>query len=544
MTLSTSDNVARYAAAVDQTVFAYGFRVDDADHLQVYVDSVLQSGGYAASGIGSDAGGNVTFTTAPRQTGEAAKTVTLLRKVPLTQTTDLPTQGALPTEAIEDELDRLVMRTQQLDEVDARSFKVPVESTVGGSALELTPEASKLIGWNAGATTLANYASSTLVAGILPTAFMQTLLGDSNAAEALATLGISMAPVDVTVDNSAYPAVGEITLTAGARHYIVDSAASGSGANDCGKINAAAGMTDGTIITLRKKDAADPTFLSHEDTEGNVHNVGDRIAYLDTHHAVRYMLIGADWYELRGKGLVGVQGFGTAGANTWTRPDGVTHVLVTAIGGGGGGGGLASGANYRTSGSGSCGGQVVGFYDISDQTSVTVTIGAGGAGASAGLNAGGNGGSTTFGSYCTGGGGNGGGGAGSSTAPYVGGGNATGGNIKNIAGAPGLTGYVCLTGSGPGYEVHACKPIPGWPFGPGGVQTTNPSGSATVDVSNNWPGQGGAWESGDSLRYVGLCRARRCRRLLHRLGVLGVNQHRAVDEASCQQNPCWPTPPH
>lgn len=489
MTLSTSDNVARYAAAVDQTVFAYGFRVDDADHLEVYVDSLLQSGGYAVSGVGNDSGGNVTFTTAPRQSGDPAKTVTLLRKVPLTQTTDLPTQGALPTEAIEDELDRLVMRTQQLDEVDQRSFKVPVESTVSG--LELTPEAGKLIGWNGGATALANYANSAITAGIVPTVFMETMLADGTAAEALATLGISMAPVDVSIDNSGYPAAGEITLTAGVLHYVVDSATSGSGANDCGKINAAAGMADGTVITLRKKDVADPTFLSHGAGGGNLHCLGDRSVYLDTHHAVRFMHIGTEWYELRGKGLVGVQGFGTPGANMWTRPEGVTHALVMVIGGGGGGGGIASGANYRTSGSGSCGGQAVGFYDVSDQSSVTVTIGAGGAGAAAGLNGGSAGGSSTFGSYCTGGGGNGGGGAGSSTANYAGGGNATGGNIKNISGAPGLTGYVCLTGSGPGYEVHACKPIPGWPFGPGGVQTTNPTGSATNFVSNNWPGQGG-----------------------------------------------------
>jgi|GEM_PF-7000396 len=493
MTLSTADNVVRYIAAADQTVFAYGFRVDDDSHLQVYVDSLLQSGGYAVAGIGSDVGGNVTFSSAPRATGEGAKTVTLLRKVPLSQTTDLPTQGALPTEAIEDELDRLVMRTQQLDEVDARSFKVPVESTIGGATLELTPQASTLIGWDGAGAALANYASSTLAPGILPTAFMETLLADATAAAALTTLGLSMAPVQVSNDNAAYPTAGTITLQEGTLHYTVERAPSGSGAFQVGTIAAAAGMADGTVIHLRRHTAGNATYLSHD--QGNIRLLGETDTYLLTHRPIRLMLVGGIWYEQRGKGLVGVRSI--AATTSYTRPDGVTHVLAMLIGGGGGGGGVSANAADRYSLSGGGGGMAIGFYGIADQTSVAVTIGAGGIGGLAGSNDGGAGGTTSFGSYISAGGGPGGPGANSGAANKLAGGLGSGGNIKNIYGCETALPMVLPNG-----QKASGTGVPGWPFGPGGVAYSNWSGTTTNWGSLNYPGQGGHGRSADASDAV------------------------------------------
>ncbi len=189
MTLSASAAVDRYAAAELQTVFPYTFKILDASHLQVFEGDTEITSGFAVSGVGSDSGGNVSYSTAPRGSGAPALTVTLKRAVPLSQPDDLPTAGALNTDTLESMIDKSRMIDQQLDEVDARSLRVPVSSSLTG--LEVTPAAGQLIGFDAAGTALATYAAAAIVAGIVPTTLMQTLLGDATITAALATLGIA-----------------------------------------------------------------------------------------------------------------------------------------------------------------------------------------------------------------------------------------------------------------------------------------------------------------------------------------------------------------
>jgi hypothetical protein len=91
--------------------------------------------------------------------------------------------------------------------------------------------------------------------------------------------------------------------------------------------------------------------------------------------------------------------------STWTKPTGAKFVVVTLIGGGGAGGG-SSGSNSAAGG----GGGAIGTFTFDAaflSPTVTVTVGAGGAGV---INAAGlNGATTTFGSYALAGGGGGGG---------------------------------------------------------------------------------------------------------------------------------------
>jgi hypothetical protein len=70
--------------------------------------------------------------------------------------------------------------------------------------------------------------------------------------------------------------------------------------------------------------------------------------------------------------------FSVPGVYPWDVPSGVTKAWVVVIGGGGGG---ARTASYPGPSGGSGGGIARKFYDLSDQTSVTVTVGAGGIGA-------------------------------------------------------------------------------------------------------------------------------------------------------------------
>jgi len=90
---------------------------------------------------------------------------------------------------------------------------------------------------------------------------------------------------------------------------------------------------------------------------------------------------------------VSAQVFDTVGSATWTRPAGVTHAVVTVVGGGGGGGpggSISANGNYGTTttylrGSrGGHGGVGTKIIDVAGIPSVPVTVGGGGAGGSAG----------------------------------------------------------------------------------------------------------------------------------------------------------------
>ena len=207
---------------------------------------------------------------------------------------------------------------------------------------------------------------------------------------------------------------------------------------------------------------------------------------------------------------------------TWTRPTGVDYlVAVVAAGGGGGGrGGIARSISGTTLGeAGQGGGSGAGFYIvrdlyIGDQSTVSVGIGAGGAGgASANLtksgggtaspitvgpNNGSAGGATTFGSYFTANGGNGGTARQGATAPS----NATtsvfgGTNVLGGAGGTGSNGTVAGGNGGAGgfsaftiipYSVATSAGSTGGSASiTGGTVTTSAPGTSTT----GWIGGGG-----------------------------------------------------
>ncbi len=243
MTLTTTSNVDRYAAAEEQTVFAYTFRVDRHSHMEVSVDGAVRGGGYTVSNVGHDSGGNVAFATAPRRTGEAARTVTLRRVAPLTQSTNLPTQGALDTDALEAEVDRAAMRDQQLDEAVRRTLKLPVDST-------LTDVGPPDLEGNAGRFLVVNatgdgvFWGAPAAAGAPVGAFMETLMDDPDAAAALKTLRAFLAG---TAARTAAFAVA--TEDRGAL-FLCDAAGAGYAA----ALPAAASAGDGFAAAFRKTD--------------------------------------------------------------------------------------------------------------------------------------------------------------------------------------------------------------------------------------------------------------------------------------------------
>jgi len=76
-------------------------------------------------------------------------------------------------------------------------------------------------------------------------------------------------------------------------------------------------------------------------------------------------------------GLASVQVFTTLGSQTWTRPTGITKVMIEVQGGGGSGGKRNS--NGAAMGGGGGGGYAKKFLDVSSIASATIVVGIGGA---------------------------------------------------------------------------------------------------------------------------------------------------------------------
>lgn len=147
-------------------------------------------------------------------------------------------------------------------------------------------------------------------------------------------------------------------------------------------------------------------------------------------------------------GLVSFQVFTSGTGATYTKPAGVTSILVEVVGGGGGGGGSLGAGTGASGGGGGGSGGYARLYVPSSAASYTYTVGAAGTAGTAGTNNGGSGGTTTFSAsslQATGGGGGvGGGNAGVTAALFFTGGVAGVGSngTFNSSGQPG--GYATI----------------------------------------------------------------------------------------------------
>ena len=198
-------------------------------------------------------------------------------------------------------------------------------------------------------------------------------------------------------------------------------------------------------------------------------------------------------------GLKSFQIFTTGTAATYTKPAGITSILVEVIGGGGGGGGALGGVSQIAAGGGGGSGGYASLFIASSASTYTYTVGAGGAGGTAGANTGSTGGTTTFSAsslQATGGlGGTGNGGATSTLASCVAGGAAgvgTNGNI-NSAGSAGALGLVVFTSNVSGNGGASI-------FGGGGAGI---SGSASAGNNGNGYGGGGGGALSTTTSFAG-----------------------------------------
>lgn len=132
MTVSSEINKSGPYSCNGVTIaFDYEFRIRDESHISVVltapsnVESVLVLGeNYSVSNVGDANGGqiitNVTY-------GSGYK-ITIVRRVPFVQETDLENQGAYYADTVEGAFDLAAMRDQQLSERIDRSLKIPVSA--------------------------------------------------------------------------------------------------------------------------------------------------------------------------------------------------------------------------------------------------------------------------------------------------------------------------------------------------------------------------------------------------------------------------------
>lgn len=473
MTVTTTTKSVAYNGDGVTTSFPVPFQFFGNDELEVIernettgVETVKAlTTDYTITG-GAGATGTVIAVTAP----PSGVSWTILRATKQKQETDYTDNDPFPAETHETGLDRVTMIAQDAEATVARAIRFSKTDADGLNA-ELPNaivRANKFLGFDASGGVIA-----AVSADLTPvSSFIAPLLAAANSTDALAILiaaGIDEAntfslaqvfdgTVDIngalTIDGTATVtgdatytgklnvdgplALGDgstLTITAGsvtptANYHFVDTEA--AAATDDLDTIAVTNIPDGGIVVVRSVDAARVPTVKH--ATGNLTLSGTEDFILDAPtKTIVLQRRGTDFEEITrsvagASGLESVQVFTTTGANTWTKPSGITKVIAEGVGGGGGGG-----DNNGPSNGGGGGGYCKEFIDVTGTSSETATVGAGGAGGS-GFAAGTAGGSSSFGSFWTAGGGAG----GPQTAGANGGagGSATGGDI-NIPGQKG-----------------------------------------------------------------------------------------------------------
>ena len=119
--------------------------------------------------------------------------------LPFEQQLQLKNQGGYFPELLEQALDKQTKLNIQLAETIDRTLRLPIGSDEDEVDVELpNPEANKLLGWNATGDGLANF---TALEGAVPvSSFMETVLDDTTAAAARATLGVTEVVPATTAD--------------------------------------------------------------------------------------------------------------------------------------------------------------------------------------------------------------------------------------------------------------------------------------------------------------------------------------------------------
>lgn len=199
MTVSSTSSSVTYSGNGVTTVFPYAFPIPTEDGVVVTItnssgaQTVIVPPTYSITGIGSESGGNVTYTGGgtPLPIGSF---ITIERDLPLVQLTDIGNQSGYYPEVIEQALDYLTMLIQQVNSIFGRAIVAPITDSPSIN-LTLPPAAARankslLFGTDGGVL-----AGS--VTGAVVSAAMIPVVAAASIAIAQGLLGISVPPIGI-----------------------------------------------------------------------------------------------------------------------------------------------------------------------------------------------------------------------------------------------------------------------------------------------------------------------------------------------------------
>jgi microcystin-dependent protein len=337
MTVSSTTTKVSYSGDGSTAVFAYTFKVFDADEL-VVITRVDATGvettetlntAYIVDGVENANGGNVTFkfntgnpsdpnysvTDYRPQTGE---TVVIKRVVGLTQLTDYTPNDPFPAQVHEESLDKLTFMNQQQQEEIDRSFKF-AETDAGTASIPVASErANKYLAFDAEGNVVAAQGSTS---DVIASTFGASLIDDADASAARTTLGLGSLSTLSTV------ATANITDANVTTAKIADSAVTTAKINNAAvtsaKLASGLAFTAGMLMPYAGASAPTGWLLCYGQSL-------DRTTYADLFTAIGTTYGSADGSsfnlpDLRGRVIAGQDDMGGASANRLT--DAVTGGL-------------------------------------------------------------------------------------------------------------------------------------------------------------------------------------------------------------------------
>ena len=194
MTVPSEDNRVSYTGAGTTGPFTIPYYFLENDDLLV-IKTLIADGtetelalttDYTVTGAGDEAGGELTLAA----TLLSSYTLTIVRDPDRLQQTDYSANDKFPAESHERALDKLTMIVQRVYDIVTRSLRQPDGDTADIAVLpSKVDRASNFLAFDADGDPIA---SAGVVPGSVPVStFMETVLDDTSAAAALATLGTS-----------------------------------------------------------------------------------------------------------------------------------------------------------------------------------------------------------------------------------------------------------------------------------------------------------------------------------------------------------------
>jgi len=314
--------------------------------------------------------------------------VSISRDLPVKRATGFPLSGDFSIGSLNVELNKILAIQQELERDIARSIVLSASDAEGGSLELPAGRASKFLAFDASSNVIT--AAGTIGTAIVVSSFMETVLDDTTATAALATLGLVVSPYAKTIldDTTA----GEVLTTLGVSTYaqtilddttallarqtlLLDKKAGDIASATTTDLDVATGdlvditgTTTITAITLSEGQERTVRFtgiLTLTDGASLLLPGAANIVTVDGDTAVfrgyaSSVVRCINYTKLDGKAVISpsgllksVQTFTSSG--TWTKPAGINAVMVEvqAGGGGGGDGGTTAGSSGGSSSFGS-----------------------------------------------------------------------------------------------------------------------------------------------------------------------------------------------